>query len=194
MSLSDADKISRLEAIAGNLGANINYPTSALSWTKDPESNLTAEDEQNGEAFLSLLRKKTAEEKPAAKGLKRMSTKSSKATAPYTHDEVYTALSVSIEESKSIAVFEVLLKKFLSLNGNINVARKAKGGVFRKLAKVDNPDERGNLLQAAAAEKREDFVQLLAPLADQTGRNEALEIALSGRDLKVIGTLLRHGT
>ena len=174
------------------MGVLLDFSIAPLSPNKNPQSFQSSSDTQNAEEYLAFLRRKATEEKPPSKGLKRMATKSSKA-AIYTHDEVYTALSTIIEENGSAGILEVLLKRFASLNGDINVARKAKTGVFRKLAKADSAYERGNLLHSATEAKRNDFVQLLVPLADPPSRNECLQIALSSRDIPVIETLLRYG-
>jgi hypothetical protein len=90
-------------------------------------------------------------------------------------------------------VLEILLKKFKALDGNINLARRASTGVVKRVRGREEQEERGRLLSLAAGSGRLDFVQLLAPLADQQSLDEALGIVLEMRALEITEVLLRYG-
>jgi hypothetical protein len=106
---------------------------------------------------------------------------------------LYQALANVIEDNGLPGVLEVLLKRFKAVEGNVNVARREAVGMIKRVRGREEQTERGNLLQMATRACRLDFVQLLAPLADETSLDESLYIALEKRQLGIIEVLTRYG-
>jgi len=166
--------------------------TTPLSPPKQRRTFLVPDDERKADAVLGQLRIEESQSKPQSRGLKRAFTKAQK-SSEHTYKEVYAALSRVIEENGLAGVFEVLLKRFKTVGGDINLSRKASTGMVKRMTNADNKSERGRLLHMATEICRLDFVQLLAPLADQPSLDESLHIALENRELAIIETLLEYG-
>jgi hypothetical protein len=182
----------RLQRLALGLGAVLPANHVELSPPKSVPTFLAPDDQRKADAILGQLKIEEAANKPQPKGLRKLSTRSSK-SGPPTYDELYAALYRAISDNVSAGVVEALLERFKTLSGNVNLARRASGGVIRKIRNADNPEERGRLLQTATEILRYDFVQLLAPLADQLSLDESFHIAISKRELRIIETLLSYG-
>ena len=187
-----AEQTQRLRSIAIELGAVQTTKSVTLSPPSSPPTFQVPDDERKADAILGQLKLEDSANKPQPKGLRKLSTRTSKSTVP-SYDELYAALVRAIDDNVSAGVVEALLKRFKFLDGDINVARRASGGMIRKIRNNENPEERGHLLRSATESSRSDLIQLLAPLADQKTLDESLQFALGKRELQVIETLLRYG-
>lgn len=183
----------RLQKIASDLGVVLDADLTPLSPPPRPPSFLQQDDERKADAILGQLKIEEAAGKSQAKSLKRFSVQKASKPSNYTYDELYAALSRVIEENGVAGVLEVLLRRFQNVQGNINLARRASTGVIKRIRNADNPEERGRLLQNATQNRRLEFVQLLAPLADQASLDDSLRTALENRNLNIIQTLLQYG-
>lgn len=185
----------RIKKIASDLGVVLNDDLVPLSPPQKPPTFLRHDDERRADAVLGQLKIEEEAAKSQSKGLQRVSRSFQKAPKPsvYTYDELYIALSRVIVENGDSGVFEVLLKRFQNIHGNINLARRASTGVIKRIRNSDSPEERGHLIQTASRNCCLDFVQLLSPLADQVSLDESLSVALEKRELGIIATLLQYG-
>lgn len=183
----------RLREIAQEVGAVLsNFDPTPLLPPKQPPSFMVRDDDRKADAILGQLRIEEAALKPQPR---RLSTAFGKAQKQgvYTYSELYQALANVIEDNGLPGVLEVLLKRFKAVEGNVNVARRGTMGMIKRVRGREEQTERGNLLQMATGACRLDFVQLLAPLADETSLDESLYIALEKRQLGIIEVLARYG-
>ena len=185
----------RLQKIAHDLGIIQNADISPFTRPSKPPTFLVPDDERKADAILGQLKIEESASKSSSKGLKRVSLSFQKSAKPatYSYEELYAALTRVIEENGVAGVVEVLLNRFKGVQGNINLARRAITGVIKRIRNAENEEERGTLVQRAVEMGRDEFVQLLAPWADQRSLDEGLHLALERRDLGSIETLLRYG-
>jgi hypothetical protein len=188
-----AKRSQRLKKIASDLGIVLDADLISLSPPSKPPSFLTHDDDRKADAILGQLKIEEVAGKSQSKGLKRFSIQKAPKSSTYIYDELYAALSRVIEENGVAGVLEVLLRRFQNVQGNINLARRASTGVIKRIRNADSAEERGRLIQTAAENRRVEFVQLLAPYADQASLDDSLCIALENRDLAIIETLLQYG-
>ncbi|KAH6712645.1 hypothetical protein BKA61DRAFT_521868 [Leptodontidium sp. MPI-SDFR-AT-0119] len=180
----------RLKHIAREVGAVLDTNPTILTPQQTPSFKVL-DDERKADAILGQLRIEESTGKSQSKGLRRFSARSSKTV--YTYDELYAALCRVVSDNGLAGVVEVLLGRFGAVGGNVNLARRASVGMIQRIRNTDSAEQRGQLIHAATGTGRDDFVQLLAPLADQSSLDQALHIAIEKRDLQCIETLLRHG-
>lgn len=180
----------RLKHIAREVGAVLDTNPTILTPQQTPSFKVL-DDERKADAILGQLRIEESTGKSQSKGLRRFSARSSKTV--YTYDELYAALCRVVSDNGFAGVVEVLLGRFGAVGGNVNLARRASVGMIQRIRNTDSAEQRGQLIHAATGTGRDDFVQLLAPLADQSSLDQALHIAIEKRDLQCIETLLRHG-
>jgi len=183
----------RLQEIAREVGAVLeNFDLSPLRPPQQPPSFVAYDDDRKADAILGRLRIEENTGKPPPR---RLSAAFGKGPKPpeYSYVELYRALVWVIGDHGLPGVLEILLKKFKALDGNINLARRASTGVVKRVRGREEQEERGRLLSLAAGSGRLDFVQLLAPLADQQSLDEALGIVLEMRALEITEVLLRYG-
>lgn len=192
MSRLSAQQLQRLERIAQRVNAVQDIDSSQLSPPRQPPSFCVPDDERKADAILGQLKLEDSQGHTPPNRLARTFTKASKAST-YSYNELYAALSRIISENGLAGVFEVLLKRFRAIEGNINVPKKRNTGVISKIRNSDN-QQPGRLLQGAAKLHRSDIVQLLGPFSpSQESLDESLLIALQARDLTVVECLLQYG-
>jgi hypothetical protein len=190
--LPAAQQLLRLKRIAQRVDAVLDIDSSQLSPPRQPPSFCVPDDERKADAILGQLKLEESQAQSQPNRLARTFTKASKASN-YSYNELYAALSRVISENGLAGVFEVLLRRFKAIEGNINVPRKRNTGVISKIRNSDN-QQSGRLLQEAAQLHRNDLVQLLGPLSpSQESLDESLLIALQARDLAVAESLLQYG-
>jgi hypothetical protein len=188
-----SQRLQRLQRIAQRVNAVLDTDSTPLSPPRQPSTFYVADDERKADAILGQLKIEDSQGQSQPNRLARTFTKASKASA-CSYNELYAALSRVVSENGLAGVFEILLRRFRAVEGNINVPRKRNTGVISKIRSSDN-QQPGRLLQGATQLRRNDLVQLLAPLSpSQESLDEALLIALQGKDLTVIETLLQYGT
>lgn len=185
-------RLRRLQSIAHKAGAVLNTDPTPLSPPRQLAIFCVPDDERKADAILGQLKLEDSHGQSQSNRLARTFTKSSKASA-FSYNELYAALSRIVSENGSAGTFEVLLRRFRAIEGNINVPRKRNTGVISKLRSSDN-QQPGRLLQGATQLHRNDLVQLLTPLSpSQDSLDDSLLIALQARDLVVAETLLQYG-
>ncbi|CZT51702.1 uncharacterized protein RSE6_12887 [Rhynchosporium secalis] len=180
----------RLDQIAKEAGVILEIDLTTLT----PQKTLTfkvSDDEGKADEILGQLKIEDSVGRPQSKGLRRFSGRISKSL--YTYDELYSALSRVVSDNGSAGVVEVLLGRFNAVEGNINLSRRASISVIKRIRNTDSAEQRGRLIHTATELGRSDLVQLLAPHADQSSLDQALQIAIEKRDLESVETLLRYG-
>jgi hypothetical protein len=190
--MSASQRSQRLEQIAQKLGVLLNIDATPLLPPLQMPTFSIPEDDRKADAVLGQLRIEESQTQPQSNGLKRAFTKAPRPST-YTYNELYTALLQVIEDNDRPGVAEVLLRRFIAAQGDIDFARRASTGVISKITKYNNHAERGRLIQRATELSRFDFVQLLAPLASQESLDESLQIAFEAKELAVIKTLIQYG-
>lgn len=184
-------RLQRLQEIASDIQALADDDLSPLSKPRQVPSFRVPDDERKADAYLGQMRIEDASHSQS-KGLKRAFT-TNKKQAPYSYQELYSALFKVIDENGLVGVAEVLLNRFRGLGGDPNIARKAKTGVLKKVTNADTGNERGRLLQRATEQCRLDFVQILSPYADRASLDESLFIALERNQSAILEVLLQYG-
>lgn len=191
--MDDLRRRRRLREIAVSLGAVLETDLPPLVATRGPSLSVP-DDDRKADAILGQLKLERSASKSSPKGLRRLS---SLARIPrsqeYSYDELYAALARVVEENGIAGVVEVLLKRFQTLEGDVNIARRASSGMIRRIRNLDDQGERGRLLETATSLRREDIVQLLCPYADQSALDKALAIAVEMKDLAITEFLLAFG-
>lgn len=188
-----SQRLQQLQRIAQKVGAVLDTNLITLCPPQQVPRFCVPDDERKADAILGQLKIEESQNQSQQNRLARTFTKSSKASA-YSYNELYTALSRVLSENGIAGVFEVLLRRFRAIEGNINVPKKRNTGVISKIRNSDN-QQPGRLLQGAVQLRRNDFVQLLAPLSPtQESLDESLLIAVQARDLAVVESLLQYGT
>jgi hypothetical protein len=182
----------RLREIAEDHGAVPDGPENPLCRPSQVPSFIVPDDERRADSIIGQLKIEGIENQPKHRGFKRPSFHKSKPDTTYV--DLYAALARALEENGPPGVFEVLLRRFQTNNGNINVARKAKTGTMAKLRSSSLPEERGTLLQRATELRRYQYIQLLVPLADQLSLNDSLRIAVLVREIETVELLLQYGS
>ena len=185
-------RVRRLREIAERYGAVLDTPEAPLYRPSQVPSYMVADDERKANAILGQLKIEATEAHPQHRGLKRAFAKSSKPVPP-TYTELYAALMRVVEDNGFPGVLEALLRKFRTLDGDISIARRASVGMISRVRSSSAPDERGRLIQRATEFQRPDFVQLLAPHANQGSLDESLGIALQTRNIGIVSILLQYG-
>jgi hypothetical protein len=185
-------RLQRLQSIAQRAGAVLNTDPTPLSPPRQPAIFCVPDDERKADAILGQLKLEDSHGQSQPNRLTRTFTKAAKASA-YSYNELYAAISRVVGENGSAGTFEVLLRRFRAIEGNINVPRKRNTGVISKIRSSDT-QQPSRLLQGATQLHRNDLVQLLTPLSpSQDSLDESLLIALQARDLAVVETLLQYG-
>lgn len=151
------------------------------------------DDDRKADAVLGQLRIELSQDHSRPKVLQRKFS-IVKTSTKCSYEEIYAALTRVIEEKGLPGVAEVLLGRFKGLGGDTNVSRRASTGLIQKFRNNSSLEQRGHLLELAVESGRVDFVQLLAPDADQSSLNESLSTALQRRDLALLEVLLQYGT
>jgi hypothetical protein len=193
-----AQRSQRLKEIAQRVGAVLNIDAIPLYPPRQVPTFCIPDDERRADAVLGQLKLEEFQSQQPSNRLSRTFTKNTKPTN-YTYKELYAALSRVIEENGLPGVFEVLLRRFRSIDGDINVARRGSTGVGGMIGRFRNNDTQtqaqpGRLLQSATRIGQYDFVQLLAPLSPtQESLDESLEIALEVGALPIVEILLQYG-
>jgi hypothetical protein len=161
--------------------------TYAPSIRQEPQSFATnsrrdsfrnSEDDKTAQEILNRNKEEKIEKRSS---LSRMMMTKSKRTK-FNQREIYRALLVVVNGQESVGpgVVEVLLEQFQAEHGNVNFVpqqKKSLGSVFKK-----RHEERSGLIEIAARGGNVDVVQLLSKNSDQTGLNNALEIAFRNRN------------
>lgn len=190
--LPPAQRSQRLKRIAQKINTAVVIDSSPLYPPRNPPTFCVPDDERKADAILGQLKLEESQGQPQPGRLTRTFTKSSKAST-YSYNELYAALSRVLDENGMAGTFEALLRRFRAIEGNINVPKK-RTGVISKIRSSDNQQQPGRLLQSATRIRRNDLVQLLAPLSpSQDSLDESLLIALQTRDLAVVESLLQYG-
>lgn len=171
----------RLQEISRQFGSPPKTEAIPLSKPSRPPTFSGPEDERRALAILQGL------EINAGSALKKI-YKTDKKTV-WSYAVLYDGLLQVVEENGIPGVLEVLLKRFLEMGGNINLARKKVSHTIRSSI----PAESGRLLQEAVESSNEAFVQLLVPHAQQSSINESLGIAFRQNDMGIIKLLLQYG-
>jgi hypothetical protein len=182
----------RLQQIAREYGVALDADLTPLSRPHNPPTFLVPDDERKADAILGNLKIEDAGLRAKTKRSSLLFQKSAK-PGTYTYEELYAALARVIQENGVAGVLEVLLNRVRNVQGNINLARQGSTGVIKRFRNTENEEERGRLLEMAVEKRRIEFVQLLAPFADQESLRESLRSALSGRQIEITETLLRYG-
>lgn len=191
--LPASQRSQRLKRIAQKVDTAVVIDTTPLSPPRNPPIFAIPDDERKADAILGQLKLEESQGQPQPGRLTRTFTKTSKAST-YSYNELYAALSRVVNENGLAGVFEVLLRRFRAIEGNINIPKKRSTGVISKIRSSDNQQQPGRLLQNATQIRRNDLVQLLAPLSpSQDSLDESLLLALRARDLTVIESLLQYG-
>jgi hypothetical protein len=191
--LPASQRAQRLKAIAQRVGAVLDLDSTPLSPPRTTPTFCVPDDERKADAILGQLRLGESQSQHQQNRLARTFGKSSKASA-YSYNDLYAALSRVINENGLAGVVEVLLRRFKAAEGNINVPRKRSTGVISKIRTSDTQQQPGRLLQDATQRRRNDFVQLLAPLSpSQDSLDESLLVAIEARDLAIVESLLQYG-
>ncbi|CAG8954744.1 hypothetical protein HYFRA_00004669 [Hymenoscyphus fraxineus] len=184
-----AERASRLTQIATSYNAILHGPNAPFTRPSQPPTpSVSTEDERIADAVLAQLRHEVDQIQGSTRGFKKVFSKPSK-SAP-TYKDIYAALLRVIEEGGPTGSVVVLLRRFAAIEGDINVAKRASSGI---VGIRSSPVQRGNIIQTAVRTKQNQFVQLLAPLADQESLDEGLGIALCAKDLENTTTLLQYG-
>lgn len=187
-----SQRLQRLQRIAQKVGAVLDITPIPLCPPRQVPSFCIPDDERRADAILGQLKIEESQGQSQPNRLARTFTKASK-TSTYSYNELYAALSRVLNENGISGVFEVLLRRFRAVEGNINVPKKRNTGVISKIRNSDN-QQPGRLLQVAVQLRRNDIVQLLAPLSpSQESLDESLLIAVQARDLAVVESLLQYG-
>jgi len=186
----------RLREIAQEYNVLPNPNLVPLSPPNQPPTFREVDDERKADSILGQLKieqsQHDAQHKHTKQLLKKALKKGSK--TEYSYKELYAALLRLIDENGLPGVLEVLLERFRAVNGDINIAKKASSGMFHRTGNSDHQPTRGLLLQIATQKRRTEFVQLLAPLADQLSLDLSLQIALLEKDKGIIEVLLQYGS
>jgi hypothetical protein len=191
--LPTSQRSQRLKAIAQRVNAVLDINATPLSPPRKAPTFCVPDDERKADAILGQLKLEETQGHPQPNRLTKSFSKASK-VANYGYNELYAALLRVINENGLAGVFEVLLRRFRAVEGNINVPKKRNTGVISKIRSSDNQQPPGRLLQSATQIHRNDLVQLLATLSpSQDSFDESLLIALEARDLDVIESLLQYG-
>lgn len=188
-----AKRAERLQQIAEEVGAVLkNFDPTPLQPIGQPPTFITLDDERKADAVLGQMR---IEESSGKQGTRRISSAFSKSPkqAVYSYPELYQGMVRVIGENGFPGVFEVLLRRFRAIDGNINFAKRGSTSALKRVRGREEQDERGHLLSQATGNGRLDFVQLLVPLADDQSLHEALDIALRDHDMPIIELLVRYG-
>jgi hypothetical protein len=189
----------RLREIAQEYNVLPNAKPVQLSPPIQPPTFREADDERKADSILGQLKIEQSQHEAQHKGSKQLLKKAFKkgSKSEYSYKELYGALLRVVDENGLPGVLEVLLERFQAIDGDINIAKKASTGMFHRTSSSDHQPTRGLLLQIATQKRRLEFVQLLAPLADQTtldlSLQIALQIALVEKDKGIIEVLLQYG-
>lgn len=189
----------RLREIAQEYNVHPSATPAPLSPPSQPPTFREADDERKADSILGQLKLEQSQHDAQHKGSKQLLKKAFKkgSKSEYSYKELYGALLRVIDENGMPGVLEVLLERFQTVDGDINIARKASTGMFHRTSSSDQHPTRGLLLQMASQKRRLEFVQLLAPLADQTSLDLslqiALQIALVKKDKTIVEVLLQYG-
>ncbi|KAE8449388.1 hypothetical protein EG329_008289 [Mollisiaceae sp. DMI_Dod_QoI] len=188
-----AKRAQRLQEIAQEVGAIlVDFDPSPLLPPPKPPSFMVHDDDRKADSILVQLRVEESASKQQSRRLSSAFGKSQKPTV-YSYTELYQAMIRAIEENERPGVLEVLLKRFKAVEGDINLARRGSTSMVKRVRGKEEQDERGRLLYVATGNCRVDFVQLLAPLADEQSLNESLDVALAKRELDIVELLVRYG-
>lgn len=168
-----------------------NFDSSPLLPPSQSPTFMVPDDERRADAILGQLR---IEDSSRQQG-RRISSAFGKTPkqSVYSYTELYQAMGRVLEENGPPGVLEVLLRRFRLVDGNINFSKRGSTSALKRVRGKESEDERGGLLSWATGNSRADFVQLLAPLADEQSLNEALDVALSKRDMSIVELLVRYG-
>jgi hypothetical protein len=189
----------RLREIGHEYNVLPNAPLVQLSPPSQPPTFREADDERKADSILGQLKIEQSQHEAQHKGSKQLLKKAFKkgSKSEYSYKELYGALLRVVDENGLPGVLEVLLERFQAIDGDINIAKKASTGMFHRTSSSDHQPTRGLLLQIATQNRRMEFVQLLAPLADQATLDLllqiALQIALVEKDKGIIEVLLQYG-
>ena len=175
----------RLREIAEKYGVVFDFGLTPLSLQKQVSTFSIPDDDRKADAILGQMKIEEAQSPTRSKGLKRAFAKSPKSST-FTYKELYDGLSRVIEDNGLPGVVEVLL-------GRLKLARRTSVGMFSRARNSEVQNEPGHLLKKGAELCRHDFVQLLAPFADQGCLDESLQVALGVRELSITKTLLQYG-
>lgn len=188
-----AKRAQRLQEIAHEVGAVLTDfdPTPLLPPTQPP-TFMSHDDDRKADAILGQLRIEESGSKQQSRRLSSAFGKKEKQSV-FTYGELYQAMVRTVQENGEPGVLEVLLKRFKAVEGNVNLANRANTGVMRRMRGTEEKEERGQLIQIATRIARYDFVQLLAPMADDQSLKESLDAALGRRALDIVELLVRYG-
>jgi hypothetical protein len=188
-----AKRAERLQEIARKVGAVLDdFDPTPLQPIGQPPTFMVPDDERKADAILGQLR---IEESSGRQSTRRISSafgKNSK-QAVYSYPELYQGMVRVIQENGFPGVFEVLLRRFRAVEGDINFSKRGSTSLSKRVRGREEQDERGQLLSWAAGNGRLDFVQLLVPHADEQSLHEALHVALAEHDMPIIELLVRYG-
>ncbi|KAH7348313.1 hypothetical protein BKA65DRAFT_398151 [Rhexocercosporidium sp. MPI-PUGE-AT-0058] len=187
---SKSHRALRLNSIAREAGVVLDTTQTILTPQQTP-SFKGPDDETRADAVLIQLKIEGSSGKSQSKGLRRFSARGSRAV--FTYDDLYAALTRVVSDNGLAGVVEVLLGRFSVVDGNINLARRTSVGMIQRIRNTESSEQRGRLIHVATGIGRDDLVQLLAPLADQSSLDQALHIAIEQKNLPCMETLLRHG-
>jgi hypothetical protein len=157
---------------------NIRQEPQSFATNSRRDSFRNSEDDKTAQEILSRNKEEKIEKRSSI--MRMMMTKSKR--TKFNQREIYRALLavVSGQESAGPGVVEILLEQFQAEHGNINFVpqqKKSLGSVFKK-----RHEERSGLIEIAARGGKVEVVQLLSKNSDQTGLNNALEIAFRNRN------------
>ncbi|KAE9382018.1 hypothetical protein N431DRAFT_476739 [Stipitochalara longipes BDJ] len=162
---------------------NTTYPPSIIQeplsfeTSRRRDSFRNPDDEKRAQAILSRNKEEKIEKKSSISRMMMSKTKKTK----FNQREIYRALLAVVngQERAGLGVVEVLLDQFQAEHGNINFVppKRNLGTILRK-----RHEERSGLIEIAARAGNIEVVQLLSKNSDQTGLNNALEIAFRSRN------------
>jgi hypothetical protein len=157
---------------------SIRQETQSFATNSRRESFRNSEDDKRAQEILNRNKEEKIEKRSS---LSRMMMTKAKRTK-FNQREIYRALLAVVngQERAGPGVVEVLLEQFQAENGNVNFVpqqKKSLGSVFKK-----RHEERSGLIEIAARGGNVEVVELLSKNSDQTGLNNALEIAFRNRN------------
>ncbi|TVY80563.1 Serine/threonine-protein phosphatase 6 regulatory ankyrin repeat subunit B [Lachnellula suecica] len=182
----------RIQQIAQEHNAIPSVDLTVLSPPDRPPTLSVPDDDRKADAILGQMKIEESQNNTSRKSLMKNFAKSKK-SSQYTYGDLYGALKRVVDENGLPGVLEVLLRRFLAVEGNINVAKRPSTSILHRRESQAYKLERGFLIQQATKQRRVPFVQLLAPHADQESLDQSLQFALQFKDQAIIELLLQYG-
>ncbi|PGH09190.1 hypothetical protein AJ79_05719 [Helicocarpus griseus UAMH5409] len=175
MAASNHPYLARLEQLAPDAVTSLNK-----SYPRLKREHVSFFQEGDKEIAESLLKQKRQEAFASKSHIFRRQP----SKRGYKNDEIYAVIELVVQTNGSLGVLEYLLNKRNDSALEKHLFKQQRNATKRDIS---------SLLILAAGMHQQSMVHLLSPHSDQAGLNEALEAALSARDLECIKALLQNG-